>query len=148
MAKKKLPKPSAVKSGFVFTRTPDGMIGLEIKINILPTSALNSRQNWHARHKETKFWDLILKEACLTFQAVHKNEYVFPLQQAQLILIRSSSHRMDWDNLAASWKHPVDSLVSNGLLKDDSWDVIGMPFIDWEKCSPGHGSIKIVLTAK
>lgn len=41
----------------------------------------------------------------------------------------------DEDNLRAGTKHLMDALVTNGLIKDDSRDCVGIPQIQQYRCS-------------
>lgn len=110
---------------------------LELKIAVLPTNQLNSRTHWSKRMKESKFWDNQIH-----FRTAGRKPKE-PLKKAKLTLVRHSCKPNDWDNLAATWKHPVDSLVSCKIIADDSWDVIGMPEFSWAPAKRNEGFITI-----
>lgn len=107
-------------------------------VELLPTSQLNTRSShWGPRAREAREWDrwIHLKSA--------GKRPALPLRKARLTLVRHSATPSDWDNLAASWKHPVDALVSCGILFDDSWSVIGVPEFRWEKAPRNKGFVTI-----
>ena len=53
--------------------------------------------------------------------------------KVRITYTRYSTHVSDPDNVAASFKVVGDGLVSNGVLKDDSFDVITDFIVRWEK---------------
>ena len=113
---------------------------LLMTIDELPIIFSNARAHWREKHKDTKRWDNIIRCKVPLNQRPH-----VPLKKAQLTLVRCSSVCPDWDNLANSWKHVVDSLVTNKILSDDSFKVIGMPKFTWEKARPTEGKIVIEI---
>lgn len=115
------------------------MYRLELRIDLLPTNQLNSRAHWSKRLKESQLWD-----NQIWYHTTGKRPPK-PLQRAKLTLVRHSHAPSDWDNLAATWKHPVDALVTAGILADDTWKVIGMPEIRWEKAPQKCGYVTICV---
>lgn len=99
------------------------MYQLHLTFPILPMNHLNGRHHWRVKHKDSQLWDTLVRAQCCG-RLPEK-----PLERARLTLIRHSSRYMDWDNLCATWKNPVDALVSARVLEDDAWRVIGMPEI-------------------
>ncbi len=110
---------------------------LQIEIPELPTVILNARQHWRVKNQEAQKWDRTIH-----FYTVGKRPPQ-PLQRAILTLTRGSARPLDFDNLASSWKHVVDSLVTCGIIADDSYQVIGMPRLCWEKAPNKQGFIRI-----
>lgn len=110
---------------------------LELKIDTLPSNQMNSRKSWRGNHKEGLHWDSLIH-----FHTIGKRPKQ-PLRRAKLTLVRHSARSLDWDNLAATWKHPVDALVTCGILSDDAWSVIGLPTIDQVKAPMKAGYVTI-----
>jgi hypothetical protein len=77
------------------------------------------RSHYFKNNKENKVWDLIIG------MEVRGNKPESPLESASLTIIRHSYRMLDYDGLVGSMKPVVDSLVSNGIIKDDSWNVLG-----------------------
>lgn len=97
---------------------------LNLKIDVLPKS-LNSKliTHWRTLHKENNTWDTII--ACACSGQLPKQ----PVNRATIEITRHSYRMLDFDGLVGSMKPVVDSLVSCGVLKDDSWNVTGPWFI-------------------
>jgi hypothetical protein len=96
------------------------MFKLFLTTDVLP-KGLNKKlgSHWRTRHKENKSWDLMI--ACLCSGKLPNK----PLERAQISIVRHSYRMLDYDGLVGSMKPVVDSLVSCGVLKDDSWNVLG-----------------------
>lgn len=92
---------------------------LEIKINSFPKS-LNKklRSHWGKNHKENREWDNVI------FFALLRKLPPSPLTKAHLKITRHHYRTLDFDGLVGSLKPVVDALVSCGVLKDDSWNVL------------------------
>ncbi len=67
-----------------------------------------------------------------------------PLARARLTCIRRSSVRPDDDGLSGSFKHVIDGLVKLRIIVDDSKKHVERVY-DWEKASPGKGSITVKI---
>lgn len=48
-----------------------------------------------------------------------------PLTKARISIVRHYYRMLDYDGLVGSLKPVVDAFVSCGVLKDDSWNVLG-----------------------
>ncbi len=98
------------------------MYRLELQIPVIPTS-LNKelRRNRHAKNKTNSAWDMHLHME-ITRRRLRP---AAPLARAKLTLIRHSYRMLDFDGLVGSLKPIPDALVFAGVLKDDSWAVLG-----------------------
>lgn len=94
-------------------------------------------KHWRFRQKERVNWRMLVASK------VGRMGPAVPLERARLRLTRHSTTRPDPDNLAMSFKAVVDGLVSCGVLRDDSSDVIGTPDYRWEKAKRGEGHVTI-----
>lgn len=101
------------------------MYSLHLKIDALP-KGLNKKlaMHWAKRQKENKAWDLMV--AC----AVRDKLPNSPLPKATITIIRHSYRFLDYDGLVGSCKPVVDALVTAGVIKDDSWGVLGRWLVD------------------
>lgn len=112
---------------------------LEFEINALPKTTNKAlRMHWAARHTENKKWDRWVNVMVLSMGKPEK-----PLKKAKLTLTRCSSARPDPDGLANSFKCVVDSLVTCGVLENDTYENIGMPEYAWKKANKGKGKIVV-----
>ena len=92
---------------------------IEIK-NHLPKSVnVSLRAHYHKRHAQNKLWDLLVQVECIGKLPPK------PLTSARIRLVRHAHRTLDFDGLVGSMKPVVDSLVSAGVLVDDSWKVTG-----------------------
>ena len=66
-----------------------------------------------------------------------------PLTTCRLTCTRFSSSRMDFDNLATSFKPIVDSLVDAGIIADDNMTVIVERQYVWAPAKRGVGFVRI-----
>jgi Holliday junction resolvase RusA-like endonuclease len=69
-----------------------------------------------------------------------------PLPRAQIILVRATSRRPDFDGLVGSFKHVIDGLTEARIILDDSHECIGIPDYKWEKTSPKNSHIRVTVT--
>jgi hypothetical protein len=53
-----------------------------------------------------------------------------PLEKVKLTLVRQNYRTLDYDGLVASFKAPVDSLVTAGIMKNDTWKITGKWDVD------------------
>lgn len=88
------------------------------ELNELPPS-LNVFMRWHYRKRASVFKRientcklLILGKAPAT-----------PLTSYQIIFTRFTIRPLDIDNLVASFKPVLDSLVRSGVIEDDKWEM-------------------------
>lgn len=96
------------------------MYTLDLTIEKLPTSLNKSlRANRFKRMRENHSFDALIKFECLDKMPKQ------PLLKAHLTITRHSYRSLDFDGLVGSLKPVVDALVSCGVLKDDSWNVVG-----------------------
>ncbi len=99
---------------------------LQLSLDSLPKSLnIKLRSNRFKNHKENKSWDLMI--AC---EVSNHGKPKTPLKKAHITLIRHSNRTLDYDGLVGSMKPVVDALVSCGVLKDDSWNVLGKWNVD------------------
>ena len=85
----------------------------------LPPNMANSRMHWRVKQKRRKEYELL----CDVQPASHfpgPGVYTFPLPKARIRATLYVWSEMDGDNLMARLKWPVDWLVKNGYLVDDS----------------------------
>lgn len=102
------------------------MYQLKILLDQLPTS-LNKKLKWGAKYKnvrENRSWDWIIKCHCASRLPSQ------PLPKAKIRITRHAWRMLDYDGLVGSLKPVVDSLVSCGVLQDDSWGVVGQWEVD------------------
>lgn len=53
-----------------------------------------------------------------------------PLERARLTIVRHGHRMLDFDGVVGSCKPVVDALKTCGILKDDSWKVLGAWSVD------------------
>ncbi len=100
------------------------MYQLKLSLPHLPKSTNDKlRSHWRDNHAENQSWDQIIH-----FATLGKRPAV-PLTRARLILHRHYFRGLDFDGVVGSLKPVVDALVSVGILKDDSWPVVGAWFV-------------------
>lgn len=97
------------------------MYRLNLTFDIVPKS-LNRELRTHrfARSRSNQSWDLII------FHMVRNRLPPSPLQKAHLKLVRRYYRTLDFDGLVGSMKPVVDALVTAKVLKDDSWNTLGV----------------------
>lgn len=99
------------------------MIEFYFQFECLPKSLnVKLRKNRWARSRENKTWDMLIE-----MQIGGKRPR---LECASLSIIRHSFRTLDFDGLVGSMKPVVDALVSAGVIKDDTWDVLGKWDVD------------------
>lgn len=110
---------------------------LYIEIKDLPkTINAIGRSHWTVKAKEAKLWKELVFAKCIYKKPLK------PLEKATIHYERHSSHKIDFDNLAISFKHPQDGLKMAGIIKDDSPDIINCSYA-WIKCKKNEGKITI-----
>lgn len=114
----------------------DATMKIEFTLPGLP-STLNSRKHHMAIYRERKTWKQMV------WAAVLNQKPVAPFQKAKVTLTRHSSRPMDGDNLASSFKAVLDGLVEAQVLRDDSFNTIGMPDFRWEKSKQGFITVRV-----
>lgn len=77
------------------------------------------RKHKFARHSEQKEWDSYL--ALL----IGNQRPKAPLQRAKLNITRYNYRFLDFDGLVGSCKPIVDALITNNIITDDNWGVLG-----------------------
>lgn len=100
-----------------------------------PNSLLGA--HWRIRAGHAKQWKRKV------WRAVWPLKPPKPLTSAHLTLTRVSSVRPDPDGLVGAFKAVVDGLVEAGILKGDTFEVIGMPTYAWEKGVRGKGFVRV-----
>jgi hypothetical protein len=99
--------------------------------------------HWAKRHKENKAWDMMI--ACAVRDKLPNN----PLPKASVTIIRHSYRMLDYDGLVGSCKPVVDALVTAGVIKDDSWAVLGRWLVDQRFRAKKYGPlIEVLVSAK
>lgn len=101
------------------------MYKLHLRIPWNPAS-LNKTlsKSWQARHKVRGVWgNYIWAET----QGLRPDA---PLKKAKITLIRHGHRTLDFDGCVGSCKPVVDAIVQAGILKDDSWKVLGAWVVD------------------
>lgn len=101
------------------------MYELTLSIPMVPL-ALNKtlRAGKWKNHKQNLQWDAYISAF------VCGKKPPLPLEHAVISLQRYSARTLDYDGLVGSMKPVVDALVTNGILKDDSWKVLGKWDVD------------------
>lgn len=94
------------------------------------------RSHWAVKAKEAKTWKNAVYIYC------HGKEPVAPLKKAKIVYERHSSAKIDFDNLAISFKHCQDGLKLGKIIEDDSPDFIESSY-SWVKCAKNEGKITI-----
>jgi hypothetical protein len=101
------------------------MYSLHLLVPALPKSLNKSlRSHWGSRHSLTQSWGMYLAS-----ETAGKRPPA-PLPKAELWIVRHSYRSLDFDGLVGSMKPVVDGLVRCGVLKDDSWKVLGAWHVD------------------
>ncbi len=96
------------------------MYKLYLQLDQVPKS-LNKklRSNRFKNNRENLTWDLMIEYEC-------KDKLPkYPLKKATISILRHSHRTLDYDGLVGSMKPVVDALVSCGVLKDDTWNILG-----------------------
>ncbi len=118
---------------------------LRLLIDSLPKS-LNKKLRSHRfkNHSENKSWDRQIACMCSAKGIKPKT----PLERAQITLIRHAHRTLDFDGLVGSLKPVVDALVTAGVLKDDSWAILGKWEVDQKFRPKSEGPLlEVVIEA-
>lgn len=116
------------------------MYKLYLQAELLPKSMnVKLRSHRFKNHKENKTWDMLI---AVLVQGKLPNA---PLSRASLSLVRYSHRTLDYDGLVGSMKPVVDALVTVGVLKDDSWNVLGKWNVDQRFRSKKDGPLLEIL---
>lgn len=91
---------------------------LAFELNELPPS-LNVFMRWHYRKRHKEF--CIIEKNCLAH--FYKRLPETPLSKYQITFTRHTIRPLDIDNLVASFKPILDSLVKGRVIEDDKWDM-------------------------
>lgn len=98
---------------------------LRIQLDHLPTSLNKTlRSHYFKKSREMNAW------AILIGSEVSGKKPKAPLSKASISITRHSYRSLDFDGLVGSLKPVVDALVTVGILKDDSWNVLGAWKVD------------------
>ncbi len=104
---------------------PSKLYTLLIQIDQLPKPLnVKLRSNRWNLHRENNHWDMMIACKCESLKPLT------PLRKAKISITRYSHRMLDYDGLVGSMKPVVDSLVSCGVLSDDSWGVTGKWDVD------------------
>ena len=116
------------------------MYKLELTFHSLP-KALNKalRTNRYKANAQNKGWDL------LVFGMVRGKLPPEPLKFARITLVRHFWRTLDYDGLVGSMKPVVDALVDAGVLKNDSWETLGVWGVSQEFRSKKEGPLLTVV---
>lgn len=113
---------------------------LEFTIPGLPkTTNSGGRAHWAVKTKEARIWKAHV------WTAITGKMLAYPLERAQLTLIRHSASEPDYDGLVSSFKHVIDALVEVKVLVNDRQSNIGQSKYQWQKASPGKGCITVKI---
>ncbi len=111
---------------------------LEIQIPALPkTPNALLGAHWRVRSNHAKRWKQVIG-----MFAVKAGLPPEPLKKSIIYCTRLSSHRLDLDNLAGSFKCLIDALTFNRVIEDDTPDHVVI-YYRHEIAPPKKGSIKI-----
>lgn len=91
---------------------------LSFELKDLPPS-LNVFMRWHYRKRSTEFNKI--KDNCR--KLILGKVPATPLSSYQITFARHTIRPLDIDNLVASFKPVLDSLVSFGVIEDDKWEM-------------------------
>jgi hypothetical protein len=97
------------------------------------------RAHWAVKARNARKW----RE--LGADAIRAHRPVAPLRRARVKLTRHSSHELDFDNLAFSFKPLLDSLVESQIIQDDDPATIGQPDYRWERAKPKCGFVVVKI---
>lgn len=89
---------------------------LSFELNELPPS-LNVFMRWHYRKRAKEFKRIEIN--CI--QQILGKKPKDPLKDFHITFTRFTTRALDIDNLVASFKPVLDSLVRAGVIEDDKW---------------------------
>jgi hypothetical protein len=98
---------------------------LELTIPFLPMSynkALST--HFQKRSDSNECWDHIVHLYS------RGKKPLKPLGKVKLTLVRYNYRTLDFDGLVASFKAPIDAMVTAGILKNDTWKITGKWDVD------------------
>ncbi len=118
---------------------------LDVTLPGLPRINSARGVHWRAKVAERKRWLWALKAFIPA-----KRRPTAPLEHARVVLTRMSTHEPDFDNLAESFKIPLDMLTvahgrGLGILLDDSPRHIEVEY-RWVKAKRGKGAVRIEVS--
>lgn len=97
------------------------MYKIDLTFHSFPKSLNKAlRTNRFKANAANKGWDMIV------FGMVVRKRPPEPLKKARIRIVRHFYRTLDYDGLVGSMKPVVDALVSAGVLKSDSWEVLGV----------------------
>jgi hypothetical protein len=116
---------------------------LELSLAKLPDlqAAGQVPKHWAVRNREKVWW-----RNQIAWWVVSKGKPEKPLQRASVTLTRCSTQEPDRDNLFASMKHILDSLVHAQVIENDKPSCIDL-VCRWERAKRGQGGVRIVVEA-
>lgn len=85
----------------------------------LPPNLANGRLHWRAKDRKRGEYEASCAYWAIMGGDLHPQE---PLERARISAVLYVHQRMDWDNLMARCKWPVDFLVKDRWIVDDSPD--------------------------
>ena len=112
---------------------------LRLEIPRLPPlqAAGTTGGHWAKRVREKVWWD-----SQIGWHVRAGGRPAVPLPMANVTMTRHSTMEPDADNLAASWKYPLDALVKAGVIESDKPSVI--EFISrWAKAKRASQGVTI-----
>ena len=98
---------------------------------MLPNQLL--RAHWRRQNRERDTWRMLVTKFPKQSEPPHR---------ARVLIIRHSTHQPDQDNLFASVKWILDSLVERGQLMDDSPEHLELT-VQWQRAKRGQGGTTI-----
>ena len=97
------------------------MYKLDLTFHSLPKSLNKAlRTNRYKSNQTNKGWDW------LVFGMTRNKTPKEPLKKARIRIVRHFYRTLDYDGLVGSFKPVVDALVDAGILKNDTWEVLGV----------------------
>lgn len=116
------------------------MYKIETSFNQLPLSLNRAlRTNRYKSNQKNKVWDLLV---------LGKTRFKLPpepLKKARIKIVRHFYRTLDYDGLVGSLKPVVDAFVSAGVLKSDSWEVLGVWEVSQEFRPKSQGGLLTVI---
>lgn len=104
-----------------------------------PMNTAHTRRHWSVAHRERQ------KAEMLVFAALPKGARSLCLKRASIVLTRHSAKEPDAENLSMSFKGIVDSLVTLGVLEDDSPRHLVREY-RWSPAKRGEGFVTVEVT--
>jgi len=105
----------------------------------------NSREHWATLHRVQ---DQVSSDVyALLLEAGWKPGDPWEKAEITVTFVLPDRKRRDHDNLVTSMKPLYDSLVTNGVLKDDDLDCIGIPTYTW-RYEKGVSATEVTVTER